>query len=129
MSCAELFSSITDLPVWSQPHHVRIVWVTLRSMVKRSGIAFATLPSLAHRARVTLPEAEDAIRVLCAPDADGQHLKHEGRQLMEVEGGWLLLDHDLHREILGVVKARESRRDWYHRNKSKPANDSGASGG
>jgi len=128
VSCSELFSSITDLPVWAQPHHVRIVWVALRSMVKRSGVVFATIPTLAHRARVTEAEARDAIAALCAADPDGAHLKHEGRQLMEVEGGWLLLDHDLHREILGVVKARESRRDWYHRNKSRAANDSGASG-
>lgn len=128
MSCAELFSSITDLPVWSRPYHVRIVYVTLRSMVKRSGIAFATLPTLAHRARVTLAEAEDAVAALCAADPDGARLRHEGRELMEVDGGWLLLGHDQHREILGVVKARESRRDWYHRNKSKAANDSGAGG-
>jgi len=129
MSCAELFSSITDLPVWSKPHHVRIVWVTLRAMVKRSGIAFASVPSLAHRARVTVAEAEDAIAVLSAADPDGAHLQHGGRQLMEVEGGWLLLDHDLHRELLGVVKARESKRDWYHRNKSKPANDGSGTAG
>lgn len=127
MSCAELFSSITDSPVWAKPHHVRIVWVTLRSMVKRSGIVFAAIPSLAHRARVSVAEAEDAIAVLSAADPDAAHLENEGRLLMEVDGGWLLLDHERHREILGIVKARESRRDWYHRNKSKAANDSGAS--
>ena len=61
---AEILSS----SVWSEEPHVRLVWITLLILCDTEGYVGAAVPGIAHHARVTLEEAEDAIARLQKPD-------------------------------------------------------------
>ena len=82
--------------VWQQTAHVRLVWLALLLLADESGRVVASVPGLAHEARVTLDECEDALQVFASPDAHARNRAHDGRLLEECEGGWQLLDFDQH---------------------------------
>lgn len=121
--------------VWTTPHPqlhmVRCVWVTLMLLADRHGYVHASVPGLAAAALVTVEEAETALELFRSPDRYSRTQEHEGRRLIDVEGGWLLLNYEKHRDTAHQEIRKASKRDWYHRNKSRPpgiTSDAGPSG-
>lgn len=103
----KLFSSILDSTIWRERDHVRLVWITLMAMADRDGVAEASLPGLADRARVTLDHATDAVAVLQQPDKYSRSKDFDGRRIAEIDGGWLLLNYDKYRQQLSADDRRE----------------------
>lgn len=129
---ANVYGPILASSIWTTPrpnlHMVRCVWIALTLMADKHGYVRASVPGLAAAAVVTIEEAEEALEVFRSPDRYSRTTAHEGRRIMDVEGGWFLLNNEEHRRRAIAELAKQSKRDWYHRNKSKAANDSGASG-
>lgn len=81
-------------------------------MADRHGVAEGSVPGLADFARVSLEDCERALAVLQAPDRYSRSEDHEGRRILKVDGGWLVLNHAKYR-----AKASEDDRREYLRKK------------
>lgn len=103
----KLFNSILASTIWREPNHVRVVWITLLAMAGKDGVAEGSIPGIADLARVTVEEARDAIRRLQEPDEDSRSREHEGRRILPVDGGFLLLNHAKYRQKLSADERRE----------------------
>lgn len=118
----KLFSTITESTLWvEQPHHVRIVWITMLAMSDRDGYVAASVPGLAARARVTVAEAEEALGVFLSPDRYSRTPDYEGRRIRESMGGWELLNHGKYRRAQSEDSERERKRQWAEENRKRIA--------
>lgn len=112
MTFTKLFSSITESTIWTEDHPTRLTWITMLAMADRKGRVWASLPGLANRARVSLQEAEKAIKKFLSPDKYSRTSDHEGRRIEVIDGGWRLLNHEKYRAIRDDEVIRESKRKY-----------------
>lgn len=106
----KLFQSILDSTVWQECPATKVVWVTMLAMSDRDGNVWASVPGLAKRSGVELAECEEALRKFLSPDPYSRTKEHEGRRIMEVDGGWRLLNHSKYREMMNAEERREYQR-------------------
>lgn len=123
----KLFGSLVYSTIWREPNDVRIVWITLLALADREGVVEASIPGLADAARVGLEECQRALETLKAPDPYSRSQEHEGRRIVDVDGGWKVLNHAKYRAKLSVENKREANRirQERFRNKKKAASSSG----
>lgn len=118
----KVYRSMLTSSVWTTPHPnlhmIRCVWMTLMLMADRHGFVHSSVPGLAAQAVVTIEEAQEALEVFRSPDPYSRTKDQEGRKLIDVEGGWFLLNYQTHRELTREERAKESKRAWYHRQKA-----------
>jgi len=107
MAYVKLFSSILDSTVWETDPATRIVWITMLAMADRDGVVEASIPGLARRAGVSRAECEEALRLFGSPDPDSRTRDHEGRRILDADGGWQLVNYEKYRD---KATAEESRR-------------------
>lgn len=115
----KLFSSITESTVWCEPDPIRIVWITMLAMADRQGRIWASIPGLANRARVSIPDCEAAVTRFLAPDTYSRTPDHEGRRIEAIDGGWLLLNHDKYRAMRDEESRRTYQREWAKERRQK----------
>ena len=115
----KLVSDILTSSIWQCDNATRIVWIALLALKDKDGFVSASLPGLAHAARVTRAECETAIATFEAPDPDSRTPDNDGRRIEKVPGGWLVLNHFLYRERLSddpeTAQARERMRRFRDR--------------
>ena len=97
----KLFKSILTSTIWQESKETRLVWITMLALKDRFGEVAGSIPGLASQAGVTLEECKQAIALLQRPDPYSRTQENEGRRIKEVDGGWLILNHDKYRKILG----------------------------
>ncbi len=119
MSYAKLHGSILDSSVWQTALHVKIVWITMLAMKDRDGVVEAAVPGLAHRAGVSIEQAEDALAQLSAPDRYSRTPDHDGRRIAKIDGGWEVLNHDKYRDRLDKEDQADKKAKRQARWKSK----------
>ena len=105
---AKLFGSILTSSIWSEDDKTRIMWITLLAMSDKDGYVSGTIPGLAAMSRMSLAEAEKAVARLEAPDKYTRTPDHDGRRIEQCDGGWLVLNYVMYREI-GMADTRKSR--------------------
>ena len=80
---------------------------------------FASIGNVAHRARVTLDEAREAMTCLESADPDSSDPDNDGRRLERVPGGWIVLNAEKHRGLVtrAIIKdqTKERVRRWRER--------------
>lgn len=108
----KLFASITDSSIWGEDDATRIIWITMLAMSDCHGYVGASIPGLAARARKSVSEVEAALERFRSPDPYSRTSEHEGRRIVNVEGGWQLLNWQKYRGVVNVEAARESKRVW-----------------
>lgn len=117
----KVYRSILTSSVWTTPHPrlhmIRCVWMALLFMADNKGIVHSSVPGLAAAAVVTLDEAEEALALFLAPDRYSRTEEHEGRKIEKIKGGWRLLNYSIYRETARAELAKESKREWYYRNR------------
>lgn len=115
MGFSKLWSEIVTSTIWGEPDSVRIVWITLLALSDRTGAVMASVPGLAHIARVEVEECRDALERLQRPDKDSRTETHEGRRIAPIDGGWTILNYLKYRE-----KGRgEDRREYLRKAQAK----------
>lgn len=117
----KLFASIIHSTIWREPDHVRLVWVTMLAMVNSDGVVEASVPGLADAARVTVDACRRALAVLEAPDPDSRTPDLEGRRVVEVAGGWRVVNFERYRERLSTEdrKAKSAARAQRYRERRR----------
>ena len=120
----KLFSTIVDSTVWREEMHVKVVWITMLAKANRNGDVLASVPGLADAARVSLDQCVEALARLSAPDAWSRTKEHEGRRIVEVDGGWRLLNYPKYRELRDAderrIQTREAVRRYRAKEKANP---------
>lgn len=117
----KVYKSMLTSSIWTTPHPrlhmIRCVWMTLMLMADRHGFVHSSVPGLAAQAVVTLEEAQEALEMFRSPDPYSRSKENEGRKLLDVDGGWFLLNYATHREVTREELNKASKRRWYHRQK------------
>lgn len=88
-----LLQSLLTSTVWLEDDETRIVWITMLAMANKRGEVLASIPGLARRAGVSVTECEKALDNFKSPDPYSRTPDHEGRRIMDIDGGWFLLNH------------------------------------
>lgn len=123
VSYSKLFSDIVTSTVWGTPDTTRLVWITMLAITNRHGEVHASVPGLAHVARVTLEQCEEAIACLLSADPHSRTKDHGGRRIEPIDGGWLILNYDKYRNRMSAEdqreKSAERQRRKYARDKQR----------
>lgn len=107
----KLFTKILDSSIWMETTPTRIVWLTFIAAMDEIGFAqFASVANLAHRAIVSMEEAEMAIKCLESPDQNSADPDYEGRRIERVQGGWIVLNSKKYRDLVTKAIIQEQTR-------------------
>jgi hypothetical protein len=121
MAYTKLFNEIVTSTIWAEPDHVRIVWITMLAIKDIRQEVQASVPGLAHFARVSVEQCREAIKVLESPDLESRTKDFEGRRIQPIDGGWLILNGDKYRDKMSKEHRREyktkKQREYYWQNK------------
>lgn len=121
MAYVKLFESILASTIWAEPTETRIVWVTMLAMADRDGSVQASVPGLAHFARVSEASCRDALTCLMRPDPNSRTKANDGRRIAEVDGGWLILNYEDYRDRLDYEDKKEKDRLRQQRKRERDA--------
>lgn len=89
-----LKSSIIYSTIWDEDAETCKVWVTMLAMRNKDGEIFSSLPGLSHAARIPIEKTLGAIKKFLSPDKLSTTQENEGRRIIEIPGGWRLLNHE-----------------------------------
>lgn len=115
----KVYGSIRTSSVWVEPHHVFKVWMTLLVEADQHGRVMGSIPGIANAASVTMEEAIEAFEKFLSPDPYSRTKDHEGRRLIEIDGGWLVLNHKKYREMRTEAQIATAERVAQHRARTK----------
>lgn len=121
----KLFTKILDSSIWLESQATRLVWLTLIAAMDEHGFCqFASVANLAHRARVSLQEADEAIACLEGPDSNSSDPEHDGRRIERIPGGWIVLNAKKHRDMVtrAVIQEQTRARVQRFRDKKRTGN-------
>lgn len=105
----KLFNKILDSSIWEESAATRVVWVTLLASMDSDGFCqFATVETLARRARIKPCLVKDAVAILEAPDGHSSTPTDDGRRIERVAGGWIVLNAKKYRDISRSGELRKS---------------------
>jgi len=108
---AKLASKIISSTVWQLDDHTRLVWVTMLAMKDKDHIVTASVPGLAHFARVPVESCRRALEILSSPDKDSQtEDENEGRRIQPVENGWFIINGEKYRWFGAKAEMQEAVR-------------------
>lgn len=126
MGYTKLFSEIITSTIWAEPDETRIVWITMLALKDKWGIVGATVPGLAHLARVDVEVCRRAVDKFLGPDPDSRTPDNEGRRIEVVEGGWRILNHEKYRRLMSADERREylAQKQREHRARQQSVNTS-----
>lgn len=104
----KLFNSIITSTIWTEDDRTRIVWITMLALSDQHGEIHASVPGLARVAGVGVNDAEVAIEKFLSPDKYSRTPDHDGRRILEIDGGWMLLNHEKYRKMASKEDAKEA---------------------
>ena len=119
---AKLFSSITESSLWSEPKEVRLLFVTMLAKADQNGFVEASIPGLARVANLTVEETETGLQCLESPDVYSKNPDNEGRRVLQVPGGFVLLNYEDYRARRSTEERREYMRDYMQNYRKKSNN-------
>ena len=120
----KLFSSITASTIWCEDNETRLVWITMLAMADRRGRIFASVPGLAHMARVSIDGCRAAIEKFLGPDADSRTPDYDGRRIEVIDGGWRLLNYEKYRAVRDEESIKESKRRYINERRAAERGES-----
>ena len=119
---AKLFSSITESSLWSELKEVRLLFVTMLAKADQNGFVEASIPGLARVANLTIEETETGLECLQSPDVYSKNPDNEGRRVLPVPGGFVLLNYEDYRARRSTEERREYMREYMQNYRKKTGN-------
>jgi hypothetical protein len=93
-----LWDKILTSSIWMEPAPTRLVFITMLLLKNKDGIVRTkSVKALAHVARVTEKECQEALAKFEAPEPETAGETDDGRRIEKVEGGWQILNHEMYR--------------------------------
>ena len=89
-------------------------------------VAFACPANVAHRARVSVKAAGEALKILESPDTRSHGQDHEGRRIERVPGGWMVLNSAKYRDLVTREMMKEQTRIRVARHRAKQKDECNA---
>jgi hypothetical protein len=118
----KIYGKILKSSVWvGQPAHLRLTWIALLVLADRKGDVMSSVPGLAQDAGVTIPEVLQALDVFKKPDPFSRTPDNEGRRIIEIDGGWKVLNHDKYREMRSESQVKNAERQAKFKAKKRAA--------
>lgn len=106
-----LFSKIVESSLWGETDVVVKVFLTMLAKKDARHMVMKNAYEIAVWSRKTELEVIEAIKVLCSPDKKRiEPQPFDGRRLMKVEGGWLVLNGQYYHEMMRSQKRKEYKR-------------------
>jgi hypothetical protein len=117
----KVYGSILTSSIWMEDAPTRITWLTLLVMADQNGFVEASVLGIAHQARVTPDQCRAALGCFQRPDPDSKDPENEGRRIVKVDGGFIILNHQKYRErqTPAQVRTAERTRRWRERLSAK----------
>jgi uncharacterized protein YjbJ (UPF0337 family) len=101
--------------------------MTFLAVMDEAGFAqFASVANVAHRARVSLDEAKEAVGNLEAPDENSSDPEFEGRRIERVQGGWMVLNAGKYKDLVTRAEMQRLNRIRVQRFREKKKNGNGS---
>lgn len=119
-----LFQDIRQSSLWAYDSDIRIVWITLLTLVDPEGFICAAAPGLAIAANVPLGKVREALALFEAPDFDSRSTDKEGRRLEKVPRGWHMVSYKEHRERARRQAELARKRRWMNAHRAQERNSS-----
>jgi hypothetical protein len=125
MAYSKLYSSIVHSSLWTEPDHIRLLFITLLAIADAEGYVYGSRKGLLRLANVDPSQCEqtDPFETLKGPDKDSSDLlrnpENEGRRIEEVPGGFRLLNFAYYRGIFDAEDRREQNRVAQARHREK----------
>jgi hypothetical protein len=113
----KLYKSILDSSVWDEDVYTRILWVTMLAAVDMEGKVIASRDRLRAKANIPHRQFDKALETLAAPDPESRTPDNEGRRIEKIQGGWLILNHELYLQKGREDERREYKRQWDRKNR------------
>jgi len=130
MAYTKLDANIIYSTVWKERPEVVKVWFTLMALADRDGYIGASSEGIARAALVSEEITEAALALFSSPDPKSRTKDWEGRRLIEVDGGWRLLNHAKYRDAQSAEEKREAaakrQREYMDRKRTKEAAEKAA---
>lgn len=114
-----LFRSTVASSIWQRPDPIRIVWITMLALADEEGCVFGSIPGLAHIARVSLADCEQALRDFQDPDHYSRDPDNDGRRVAVIDGGWLILNYRKWRRKAAEIAGRKGNAERQRRFREK----------
>lgn len=126
----KLFTKILDSSIWLESHATVRVWITLLAAMDEDGFCqFASVGNLAHRAMVTPEECNAAVTVLTNADPNSSDTDHDGRRVLRVDGGWVVLNAGKYNAMVTREKSKEANRLRVERHRKRKAGNASVTPG
>jgi hypothetical protein len=98
------------------------VWITMMALSDPGGYVAGSVPGLAHQARVPLESCQTALEKLSASDAFSRTKEHEGKRIKVIDGGWMILNYEKHRQAVAEERRKVQNRERARRFREKRRN-------
>ena len=113
----KLHAKIVFSSIWNEADHVRLLWITLRATADADGNVEGSIGGLAHLARISPKQCEQALQVLASPDPDSGD-ETTGERIQKVGPGlWHIINHGLYRDRQTRKQARQAK--WVKEKRSR----------
>ena len=120
---SKLFSDIVTSSVWCIDNATLRVWIAMLAMCDADGYVPGAIPGFASLARVTIPEMEQAVEILAAPDPYSRNPTNQGRRIQATKGGWLILNYP---EYRNRKQSKDGSRAKYERERRAGKREDGS---
>lgn len=120
---SKLFGSIVTSSLWVEDTVVLRVWIAMLATCNAAGEVEGSIPGFASLCRISNEEMEKALGRLMAPDPFSRTKKLDGRRLIEIDGGWLIVTYPEHRARLQEKDGSKAKAMRESRDRKKGGNN------
>lgn len=114
----KIWGSITKSSVWLEPHHVFKLWIYMLTEADKHGFVEGSKYAIGHNANLTPEETDQAFAKLEAPDPHSKSKEMDGRRLVPVDDGWVVVNKSKYRELRTPEQIATAERVRRHREKA-----------
>jgi hypothetical protein len=92
-----LWSSLLRSSLWIEgTKEMKLLFLTLMMMKDAEGVVRSSFIGLVDAAKLTTEETKEALAALMAPDKNDSSKVMEGRRVVDVPGGWKVVNHEMY---------------------------------
>jgi hypothetical protein len=88
---------INQSSMWNKPGDYWKLWLYILTLKNAAGEVSASVPGLAHNCSLSIDKVREILAYLQSPDPESRSPSHEGRRLLEIQGGWYVVNHEVYR--------------------------------